>query len=110
APMAQNSTASTAKTMVSVLADMGAPAPWLDFLATTGAAAAFEAGGGACLSGGAGQVIAPSLTTVRARIASSCMLTTATPSLALHSSSVRRSRLGAYRVDDCLARRDARSV
>ncbi len=97
--------------MVSVLADMGAPVPWPwpDFFSTTGAAA-LGAGAGACLSGGAGQVMAPSLTTVRPRIASSSMLTTATPSLALHSSSVRRSRLVAYSVDDCLARREARSV
>ena len=42
--MAQNSTASTANTMVSVLADMGAPVPWLDFLAATGAAAGLGAG------------------------------------------------------------------
>ena len=33
------------------------------------------------------------------------MLTLTTPSLVLHSSSVRRSRLVAYSVDDCLARR-----
>ncbi|MNT20919.1 hypothetical protein D3C72_1562410 [compost metagenome] len=94
------------------MADMGAPAPWPwpFFFSATGTAAALGAGTGAALSGGAGQVIAPSLMRVRPRIASSSMLTTATPSLALHSSSVRRSRLVAYSVDDCLAKRDARSV
>src|SRR3989344_4459283 len=108
--MAQNNTASTAKTMVSVLADMGAPGPWLDFLAATGAAAALGAGAGACLSGGAGQVMAPSLTTVRPRIATSSMLPTATPSLALHSFSVRRSRLVECRVACCVAGREPKSV
>ncbi|MDT4855483.1 hypothetical protein FQZ97_898390 [compost metagenome] len=94
------------------MADMGAraPWPWPLFFSATGAAAALGAGGGACFSGGAGQVMAPSLITVRPRIASSSMLTIASPSLALHNSSVRRSRLVAYNVDDCLARREARSV
>src|SRR5574344_1025165 len=73
------------------------PWPWAAFFCSTGAAAVLGAGAGACLSGGAGQVIAPSLITVRPRMASSSMFTTATPSLALHSSSIKRSRLVAHR-------------
>jgi len=96
--------------MLSALADIGSPGPWADFFSAMGAAAAFGAGAGGAFSGGAGQVTLPSLMTVRPRIASSSMFTTATPSLALHSSSIRRSRLVAYSVDDCLARREARSV
>jgi hypothetical protein len=69
------------------------------------------AGGGAgSFSGGGGQVTLPSLMTVRPRIASSSMLTLTTPSLVLHSSSVTRSRLFEYSVDDCLARRLTKSV
>ena len=68
------------------------------------------AGAAGSLGGGAGQVTAPSLMTVRPRMASSSMLTSMTPSFVLHSSSVRRNRFVAYSVEDCLARRLARSV
>src|SRR5512147_1919734 len=87
---------------------LGSPCP----LGLAGGAAAGLAatGGVASLGGGGGQVTPPSLMTVRPRMASSSMSTSITPSLALHSSSVRRSRLLEYSVDDCLARRLARSV
>ena len=73
-------------------------------------AAGLGGGGAACFSGGAGQVTSPSLMTVRPRMASSSMLTLTTPSLVLHSSSLRRNRLVPYSVDDWRARREARSV
>ena len=50
-------------------------------------------GGVGSVRGGGGQVMTPSLMTVRPRMASSPMLTSMTPSLVLHSSSVRRCRL-----------------
>src|SRR6476660_9578109 len=72
-------------------------------LATTGGAAAgFGAGGG--------QVMLPSLTTVVPRNTSSSMLTLMMPSLVLHNSSVRRNRLVAYSVLDCLDRRLGKSL
>src|SRR5262245_15137291 len=97
--------------MVSVVAEVGSlGAPWpCAFAGAAGLAGGFAAGA-ACLIGGAGQVTAPSLITVRPRMASSSMLTLMTPSFVLHSSSARRNRLVAYRVEDCLARREARSV
>src|SRR5512145_3454086 len=88
------------------------PWPWPDFLAGAAAAAAGFAWGGAAgsLGAGGGQVISPSLMTVRPRMASSSMLTLMTPSLVLQSSSVTRNRLVEYSVEDCLARRLTRSV
>ena len=75
------------------------------------AAAGFAAAGAATgLGAGGGQVMLPSLMTVRPRMASSSMLTLMMPSLVLHSSSVRRNRLVAYSVEDCLAKRLFRSV
>src|SRR5512132_1141198 len=65
---------------------------------------------GAALGGGGGQVMLPSLITVRPRMASSSMLTSMMPSLVLHSSSDSRNRLVAYNVEDCFASRLARSV
>src|SRR5512133_655362 len=104
-PISQNNTATTANITASLPAGMGAlGSPWpLPFLAT-GAAAGLAAAGGvaATLGAGAGQVMLPSLVTVRPRMASSSMLTLMMPSLVLHSSSVRRNRLVAYSVDDCL--------
>src|SRR6185437_9766867 len=104
--MNQKTTAATANRIASVLAGIGAPLPWpcLRPFSAAGAAAGLSAGTAAGLSGGAGQVTAPSLITVRPRMASSSILTRATPSLALHSSSIRRSRLVAYSVEDCFAR------
>ena len=78
--------------------------------ALAGMAAGLAAGGAGSLRGGGGQVMLPSLTTVRPRMASSSILTLMTPSLVLHSSSESRNRLVAYSVEDCLARREARSV
>jgi len=67
------------------LARAGSPAPWPDFLAgDAGAAAGFACGAAAgSLGGGGGHVMAPSLTTVRPRRASSSMLTLMTPVLRL---------------------------
>ena len=60
----------------------------------TGGGRLGAAGGAAdSFGGGGGQVTSPSLMTVVPRITSSSMLTSMTPSLVLHSSSVRRSRL-----------------
>src|SRR3990167_9539077 len=86
--------------------------PWPCPLAAGAAAfaAAGLAGAAGSLGAGGGQVILPSLMTVRPRMASSSMLTLILPSLVLHSSSVRRNRLVAYSVEDCLARRLFRSV
>ena len=67
-----------------------------------GAADSFGAGGG--------QVMRPSLITVRPRMASSSMLTLMTPSFVLQSSSASRNRLVPYSVDDCFASRLTRSV
>src|SRR5689334_25241745 len=98
----------------SALPDIGSPAPWPwppleDEADATGLAAGLATGAGT-FGAGAGQVMLPSLITVSPRMASSSMLTLMTPSLVLHSSSARRNRLVAYRVDDCLASREARSV
>src|SRR3990167_295084 len=109
-PTRPNSTAPTPNTVTSDCTDIGAPAPWPGPLGAAAGIAALGLGGAACLIGGAGQVIAPSLITVRPRRASSSMLTLMTPSLVLQSSSVKRSRLFEYSVDDCLARRLTRSV
>src|SRR5690606_26637863 len=93
---------------------LGAPWPPLDF--ATGAAFTGAAGAATCFGGGGGQVMLPSLMTVRPRMASSSMLTLMVPSVvlvpssALHSSSVRRSRLVAYSVLACFGRRLGRSV
>src|SRR5512137_208663 len=105
--MNQNSTAATRKVIAVLVPEAGALAsPCLGALGIAGLAG----GGAASLSAGGGQVTLPSLMTVRPRMASSSMLTLMTPSLVLHSSSVRRNRLVAYSVDDCLARRLTRSV
>src|SRR5260221_6437048 len=107
--MNQKKTAATRKVMAVARAEAGAL-----FSPCLGAGATgFTAGfGGAAesLGAGGGQVIAPSLITVVPRITSSSMLTTIVPSFALHSSSVRRSRVVSYSVLDCLARRLGRSV
>src|ERR687887_836603 len=103
--MNQKSTAATKKTMAVARVEAGAPAPpWP--CAFAGAAAGLAAGlGGAAESfgGGGGQVTVPSLITVVPRITSSSMFTLRRPSFCLHSSSVKRSRLVAYKVLDCLA-------
>src|SRR5262245_4946523 len=98
--------------MASDRAGIGSPAPWPWPLGAGAATAAGLGFGGAAGSfgGGAGQVISPSLITVRPRIASSSKLTLIVPSLVLHRSSVRRSKLVEYKVDACLASRLARSV
>ena len=110
--MAQKASAPRPNTMASVLAGNGPllPWPWPPFFSAAAAAGLAAGLGAAGASGGAGQVISPSLITVRPRIASSPMLTLMTPSLVLHSSSVRRNRLVPYRVDDWRAMREARSV
>src|SRR5262245_10432356 len=97
--------------MASDFADIGSPAPW-PWPLGVGAAADVGLGGGTAgsLGGGAGQVTSPRLSTVRPRIASSSKSTLIVPSLVLQSSSVTRSRLVEYSVDDCLASRLARSV
>src|SRR5574343_1493949 len=103
--MSQNSTAPTPNTVASARADMGSPAaPWAGAFFTA-AAAGLGAGAGATFGAGAGQVTLPSLMTVSPRMASSSIFTSATPSLALHSSSERRKRLLAYRVEDWRDRR-----
>src|SRR5512145_974951 len=117
APMNQKRIAAIRKMIAVARAEAGAlasPWPWA-FCGTGFAAAAVlpvAAAGGAAesLGGGGGQVILPSLITVVPRITSSSMLTLMFPSFALHSSSVRRSRLVAYSVLDCLASRLGRSV
>src|SRR3972149_3757187 len=107
--MNQNSAAATRNVIAVLVAEAGAlAAPCLAALA--GMAAGLRAGGGGSLRAGGGQVTSPFLITVRPRMASSSILTLMTPSLVLHNSSVRRNRLVAYSVDDCLARREARSV
>src|SRR5512137_1379256 len=112
--MSRNSSAATPNRTAVLLPAIGPlAAPWpCPFVLGAAAAglAAGAAGAAASFGGGAGQVMAPSLITVRPRIASSSMLTSMLPSLVLHSSSVRRKRLFAYSVDDCLARRLVRSV
>src|SRR5512145_606954 len=91
--------------------DIGAPlpCPCAGAGAALTAAAGFAAGAGS-FGAGAGQVTSPFLMTVRPRMASSSMLTLMLPSLVLHSSSIRRNKLVAYREDDCRARRLFRSV
>src|SRR5512143_3303157 len=104
APTSQKSRALTAKSTAMLFGDAGSPAPWPcpDFFAGVAAAVAGFACGAAAgsLSGGGGQVMAPSFTTVKPRMASSSMLTLMMPSLVLHNSSVTRSRLVEYRVED----------
>src|SRR6185503_6047630 len=98
--MNQKSTAPARNTIAMLLAEAGSlAAPW-PFAAGTGFAAGFAAGA-ATFGGGGGQVILPSLITVRPRIASSSMLTSMTPSFFLHSSSATRKRLVPYSVEDC---------
>src|SRR5450830_579864 len=112
APMSQNTTAATPNMIAMLLPEDGSllwPCPPLG-LATTAAGLAAATGAATTLGAGAGQVMLPSLVTVRPRMASSSMLTLMMPSLVLHSSSVRRNRLEAYSVDDCLARRETKSV
>src|SRR5664279_2725597 len=99
--------------MIALVADAGAllcPCPPLGLATTATGLAAAAAGAAGNLGAGAGQVMLPSLVTVKPRMASSSMLTSMMPSLVLHSSSVRRNRLVAYSVDDCLARRETKSV
>src|SRR5688572_2284709 len=114
APTNHSISAPTRNTIAVDLADAGAPpppCPWL--LAGTAAftaAAGFAGGAADSFGGGGGQVMAPSLITVVPRITSSSMLTSMTPSFALQSSSVRRSRLVAYRVLACFESRLGRSV
>src|SRR4051812_34767625 len=107
--MNQNSAAATRKTTTVALGEAGAPAlPWAPAFAGAGAAfAATGLAGGAAeaFGGGGGHVIVPSLITVVPRITSSSILTSSLPSFALHNSSLRRRRLVAYSVLDCLARR-----
>ena len=111
APMNQNSTAATRNTIAVDFADAGAPAaPWPLAAGTAGFGAAGLGSAAESLGGGGGQVTAPSLITVVPRITSSSMLTLMTPSFVLHSSSASRNRLVAYSVEDCFARRLARSV
>src|SRR5262245_16735444 len=98
--------------MASERVDIGslAPCPW-PFGAGAATAALLGFGGTAgSLGGGAGQVTSPCLSTVRPRIASSSKSTLIVPSLVLHKSSVTRSRLVEYSVDDCFASRLAKSV
>src|SRR5215510_3229864 len=99
-------------TMANDCIDIGSLAPWpCPFGAGAATAVVLGFGGTAgSLGGGAGHVTSPCLSTVRPRMASSSKLTLMVPSLVLHSSSVRRSRLFEYRVDDCLANRLAKSV
>src|SRR3989338_9231010 len=108
--MNQNSSAATPNMIASLLPAIGALLPPCPLGAVTGLAAAGLAGAAGSFGAGAGQVTVPSLMTVRPRMASSSMLTLMMPSLVLHSSSVRRNRLVAYSVEDCLARREFRSV
>src|SRR5689334_9342373 len=109
--MKRKTSVPTVKTMARDRVDMGSLAPWPWAFGAGAAAGLAAAGGGAgTLSGGAGQVMAPSLMTVRPRMASSSMLTLMTPSLVLQSSSASLNRLLAYSVEDCLDRREARSV
>src|SRR5678816_3904033 len=89
-PMTRNSNAPTVKTIARVRTDIGSLLPCVGALTAAGG---FAAGGGRNLRGGGGQVMLPSLMTVRPRIASSSMLTLIAPSLVLQSSSARRNRL-----------------
>src|SRR5260221_6683221 len=108
--MNQNSPAPTKNTIAVAFADAGALAAPCPFAA--GGAGGLAAGfGGAAdsLGGGGGQVIAPCLITVVPRINSSSMLALIVPFFVLHSSSVKRSRVVAYSLLDCLARLLGRS-
>src|SRR3954471_4804845 len=91
APTNQNNAVAIKNTSAVVRADAGAPVSPC-FGGGAGFAAGL-AGAAATFGAGAGQVTAPSLITVRPRIASSSMLTLITPSLVLQSSSARRNRL-----------------
>src|SRR5688500_13249471 len=97
APMNQNAAAAARKTIAVTAGDEGSPpaqCTWAFVGAGTAGLAAAGAGGAAeSRGGGGGHVIAPSFTTVVPRITSSCMSTLMTPSFALQSSSVSRSRL-----------------
>src|SRR3569832_1771415 len=112
--MPQNSAAAMPNKTAMRAPDVGAPAPpWPCALgaAVVDAGAAAGLAGAAVSLGGCGcLVLFPSLITVAPRITSSSMLTLRTPSLVLHSSSVRRCRLVAYSVLACLARRLGMSV
>src|SRR3954471_18235800 len=106
--MNQKSTAPTRNVIAVLAPEAGAlTSPCLG--AFGGIAADLAAGAGSLRAGG-GQVISPFLITVRPRMASSSILTLMTPSLVLHNSSVSRNKLVEYSVDDCLARREVRSV
>src|SRR4051794_4308486 len=111
-PTSRNASAPTPNTMASDCIDIGSDAPWPCRLGAGAAIAVVLGFGGTAgsLGGGAGHVTSPCLSTVRPRIASSSKLTSIVPSLVLQSSSVRRSRLFEYSVDDCLASRLTRSV
>ena len=110
--MPNSASAPTPNTMARPFTDIGSllPCPWPFAAGAATAAAGLGGATAGSLGGGGGQVTVPSLMTVRPRMASSSMFTSMTPSLVLHSSSVRRSRLFPYRVEDCFARRLARSV
>src|SRR5450830_540469 len=113
APMNQNNAAATPNVIPALVPEAGPLlCPWPPLALAAGAAAAglATAGTAGSFGAGGGQVTSPFLMTVRPRMASSSMLTSMMPSLVLHSSSERRNRLVPYRVDDCLARREFRSV
>src|SRR6185369_1661287 len=95
-PATRNASAPTPNTVATDLTDIGSPAPceWLLGGTETFLSAETGLGGaGGTFGGGGGQVITPSLMTVRPRIASSSMLTLITPSFVLHNSSATRNRL-----------------
>ncbi len=112
-PTSRNSSAPTPNTIASDFTDIGSLAPWPWPLgAVIGAFEAFDLVDAAgSLGGGAGQAELAFLD--HGEAADGVVLedsTTMLPSLALHSSSVRRRRLFEYRVEDCLASRLTRSV
>src|SRR6185369_10841617 len=107
--MNAKSAAATRKRIAVDFAEAGslaAPWPWPFFSAGFATAAGLACGATAGdLGGGGGQVTAPSLITVRPRMASSSKLTSITPSFFLQRSSAKRSRLFEYSVELCLANR-----
>src|SRR5512135_2288550 len=100
--MNQNRTAATRNVIAVLLPEAGPlDSPCLGALG--GITAGLAAAGSGCARGGGGQVMLPSLITVRPRMASSSILTLMTPSLVLHSSSASRNRFVPYSVEDCFA-------
>src|SRR6185369_3949122 len=94
APTNPNSAAATMNAIAVAFAEAGAlAAPCALGAGAGGFAAGFGGGAAESLGAGGGQVMLPSLTTVVPRITSSSMLTLNLPSFALHSSSLKRSRL-----------------